>query len=37
MQRIYDNDPAVEAGIGHSKIHPFRIGVLAGSKRVPAY
>ena len=29
MQRIYDNDPAVKAGIGHSELHPFRIGLLA--------
>jgi uncharacterized protein YciI len=30
MQRIYDNDPAVKAGIGRSELHPFRIGHLAG-------
>jgi uncharacterized protein YciI len=30
MQRIYDNDPAVKAGIGYPDLHPFRIGVLAG-------
>jgi len=30
MQRIYENDPAVKAGIGHAELHPFRIGVLAG-------
>ena len=29
MQRIYDNDPAVKAGIGHSELHAFRIGLLA--------
>ena len=28
MQRIYDNDPAVKAGIGYPELHPFRIGVL---------
>ena len=30
MQRIYENDPAVTAGIGHSDLHPFRIGMVAG-------
>jgi uncharacterized protein YciI len=30
MQRIYDNDPAVKAGIGYPELHPFRIGLLAG-------
>jgi len=30
MQQIFDNDPAVKAGIGHSDLHPFRIGLLAG-------
>ena len=30
MPRIYDNDPAVKAGIGHSELHPLRIGLVAG-------
>jgi len=30
MQRIYENDPAVKAGIGYPELHPFRIGLLAG-------
>lgn len=24
-QRIFDDDPAVRAGIGHSELHPFRL------------
>ena len=27
---IFDNDPAVKAGIGEAELHPFRIGLLAG-------
>ena len=27
MQRLYDNDPAVKAGIGYPELHPFRIGL----------
>ena len=30
MQRIYENDSAVKAGIGYPELHPFRIGLLAG-------
>jgi hypothetical protein len=30
MQRIYDNDPAVKAGIGYPELHPFCIGLLTG-------
>ena len=30
MQRIYENDPAMKAGIGRSELHPFRIGHLSG-------
>ena len=30
MLRIYENDPAVEAGIGYPEVHPFRIGMVAG-------
>jgi uncharacterized protein YciI len=30
MQRIYDNDPAVKAGIGYPELHLFWIGLLAG-------
>jgi uncharacterized protein YciI len=29
MQRIYENDPAVKAGIGYPELHPFRSGLLA--------
>jgi uncharacterized protein YciI len=29
IQRIYDNDPAVKAGIGYPERHPFRIGLLS--------
>ena len=29
-RRIYDNDPAVKAGIGYPELHPFRIGMVAG-------
>jgi uncharacterized protein YciI len=27
---IYENDPAVIAGIGDAELHPFRVGLLAG-------
>ncbi len=27
-QRIFDDDPAVKAGIGHSELHPFRVGLF---------
>ena len=30
MRRIYDNDPAVKAGIGYPELYLFRIGLLAG-------
>jgi len=30
-QRIFDEDPAVKAAIGHSEFHPFRVGFLLGS------
>jgi uncharacterized protein YciI len=29
-QRIYDDDPAVKAGIGDSELHPFRVVYLTG-------
>ncbi|HMA05098.1 MAG TPA: YciI family protein [Methanomicrobiales archaeon] len=29
-RRIYENDPAVKAGIGEAELHPFRVGLLAG-------
>ena len=29
-RRIFENDPAVRAGIGDAELHPFRIGLLAG-------
>jgi len=32
MQRIYENDPAVKAGIGYPELHPFRIGRWAGRR-----
>jgi uncharacterized protein YciI len=28
-QQIYENDPAVKAGIGHPELHPFRVGLFA--------
>jgi uncharacterized protein YciI len=28
-QRIFDNDPAVKAGIGYPELHPFHIGMLS--------
>jgi uncharacterized protein len=28
MQRLYQNDPAVKAGIGYPELHPFRIGLI---------
>ena len=31
-QQIYENDPAVKAGIGYPELHPFRVGMLAGQK-----
>ena len=30
VQRIYENDPAMTAGIRHSELHSFRIGMVAG-------
>ena len=29
-QRIFDDDPAVKAEIGHSELHLFRVGHLSG-------
>lgn len=29
-RRIFENDPAVKAGIGQSELHPFKIGLIAG-------
>ncbi len=29
-QRIFDDDPAVTVGIGHSELHPFRVGHISG-------
>ena len=29
-QRIFDDDPAVRAGISHSELHPFRVRHLSG-------
>ena len=28
-QAIYDNDPAVIAGIGYTELHPFRVGMYS--------
>ena len=28
-QSIYDNDPAVIAGIGYTELHPFRVGMYS--------
>ncbi len=29
-QRVFDDDPAVRSGIGHSDLHPFRVGLFFG-------
>ena len=29
-REIFENDPAVKAGIGHAGLHPFRVGLFAG-------
>ena len=29
-RRIFENDPAVKAGIGEAELHEFRLGLLAG-------
>ncbi|MDD1678967.1 MAG: YciI family protein [Methanomicrobiales archaeon] len=29
---IFDNDPAVKAGIGYPELHPFRIGLFSCSQ-----
>jgi len=29
-RRLFDDDPAVQAGIGYSELHPFRIGLFSG-------
>ena len=31
-REIYENDPAVKAGIGYPELHPFRMGLYAGGK-----
>jgi uncharacterized protein YciI len=31
-RQIYENDPAVKAGIGYPELHPFRVGLFAGQK-----
>lgn len=28
-REIFENDPAVKAGIGEAELHPFRIGLIA--------
>jgi uncharacterized protein YciI len=30
-RQIYEHDPAVIAGIGNTELHPFRLGLFAGS------
>jgi uncharacterized protein YciI len=30
IREMYENDPAVKAGIGYPDLHPFRIGHFAG-------
>ncbi|MDD1661093.1 MAG: YciI family protein [Methanomicrobiales archaeon] len=29
-RRIFDQDPAVKAGIGDAELHPFRLGLIGG-------
>jgi uncharacterized protein YciI len=29
-QRLFEDDPAVKAGIGETELHPFRVGLLLG-------
>jgi len=29
-REVFENDPAVKAGVGEAELHPFRIGLLAG-------
>jgi hypothetical protein len=31
-RQIYENDPAVKAGIGHPELHPFRATLVAGQE-----
>jgi uncharacterized protein YciI len=31
-QQLYDNDPAVRAGIGYPELHPFHVGYLPGCR-----
>jgi len=31
-RQIFENDPAVRAGIGQAEVHPFRIGLIAGQR-----
>jgi len=31
-QQIYENDPAVKAGIGYPELHRFRVGLFADQK-----
>ena len=32
-RRIFDNDPAIRAGIGQAELHQFRIGMIALQKK----
>ena len=31
-RQIYENDPAVKAGIGYPEFYPFRVGLFKGEK-----
>ena len=31
-REIFENDPAVKAGIGDAELHPFRVGLFAGGE-----
>ena len=33
-REIYENDPAVKAGIGYPELHQFRMGLFAGGERI---
>ena len=31
-RQIFNNDPAVKAGIGDAELHPFKVGLMAGER-----
>ncbi len=31
-REVFENDPAVKAGIGTAELHPFRLGLFAGKR-----